>query len=229
VFQTTPWFMRVYWHTLALHVDHVSVPITFGSHADVAAKSKHQAPSAHGRFVPAVDRSSPGVLELDLLLPYSFKSAALTMNFDRAFLRITDFPPDANHGFEVESALVTVMPTEDFKDPGEWTETSAFPPVSALDEVNRRALLHRIQRTTAEQVCTEGLLLVLASPDFSMPYNVITFSSTVVALAFGSVFGLVLRRTEPEADSPPEEEKKAPAPTGLLGKLIAKFTKSKSE
>ena len=38
------------------------------------------------------------------------------------------------------------------------------------------------------------MLLSLPTPDFSMPYNVIILSSTVIALAFGSVFNLVVRR-----------------------------------
>jgi hypothetical protein len=41
---------------------------------------------------------------------------------------------------------------------------------------------------------TPSLLLSLPTPDFSMPYNVIILSSTVIALAFGSVFNLVVRR-----------------------------------
>jgi GPI-anchor transamidase subunit T len=41
---------------------------------------------------------------------------------------------------------------------------------------------------------TTSLLLSLPTPDFSMPYNVIILSSTVFALAFGSVFNLLVRR-----------------------------------
>ena len=41
---------------------------------------------------------------------------------------------------------------------------------------------------------TSALLLSLPTPDFSMPYNVIILSSTVIALAFGSVFNLLVRR-----------------------------------
>jgi len=41
---------------------------------------------------------------------------------------------------------------------------------------------------------TTSLLLNLPTPDFSMPYNTIILSSTVMALAFGSVFNLLVRR-----------------------------------
>ena len=41
---------------------------------------------------------------------------------------------------------------------------------------------------------TTSLLLPLPTPDFSMPYNVIILTSTVIALAFGSIFNLLVRR-----------------------------------
>ena len=43
-------------------------------------------------------------------------------------------------------------------------------------------------------VRTTSLLLYLPTPDFSMPYNVIILTSTVVALGFGSIFNLLVRR-----------------------------------
>ena len=38
------------------------------------------------------------------------------------------------------------------------------------------------------------MLLPLPTPDFSMPYNVIILTSTVMALGFGSIFNLLVRR-----------------------------------
>lgn len=43
-------------------------------------------------------------------------------------------------------------------------------------------------------VRTTSLLLSLPTPDFSMPYNVIILTCTVVALCFGSMFNLLSRR-----------------------------------
>ncbi|KAI8903833.1 GPI transamidase component PIG-T, partial [Gorgonomyces haynaldii] len=40
---------------------------------------------------------------------------------------------------------------------------------------------------------TESLLIRLPTPDFSMPYNVITLSCTVMALFFGSAFNLLVK------------------------------------
>ncbi|KAL9051068.1 MAG: hypothetical protein Q9162_006241 [Coniocarpon cinnabarinum] len=41
---------------------------------------------------------------------------------------------------------------------------------------------------------TNSLVLYLPTPDFSMPYNVIILTSTVIALGFGSIFNILVRR-----------------------------------
>jgi GPI-anchor transamidase subunit T len=46
----------------------------------------------------------------------------------------------------------------------------------------------------ALQVYTKSLLVPLAAPDFSMPYNVICLSSTVLAVYFGAVLNILLKR-----------------------------------
>jgi len=44
------------------------------------------------------------------------------------------------------------------------------------------------------RIYTSALLVDLATPDFSMPYNVIIMSSTLIALIFGSLFNMLIRR-----------------------------------
>ena len=41
---------------------------------------------------------------------------------------------------------------------------------------------------------SESLVVSMATPDFSMPYNVICLACTVVALAFGPLFNLTTKR-----------------------------------
>lgn len=48
------------------------------------------------------------------------------------------------------------------------------------------------------QSYTEVLLVPLTTPDFSMPYNVITFTCTVLALYFGSLLNILRRRVGEE-------------------------------
>ena len=45
------------------------------------------------------------------------------------------------------------------------------------------------------QLYTESLLVNLPTPDFSMPYNVICLSCTVVALAFGPLHNITTKVT----------------------------------
>ncbi|CAI8500591.1 unnamed protein product [Hanseniaspora opuntiae] len=48
---------------------------------------------------------------------------------------------------------------------------------------------------------TSTLLLTLATPDFSMPYNVITITSTLMAFSFGLIFNLLTKRVVTFEDS----------------------------
>lgn len=45
---------------------------------------------------------------------------------------------------------------------------------------------------------TEVLLVPLTTPDFSMPYNVITITCTIFALYFGSLLNVLRRRVGEE-------------------------------
>ena len=47
---------------------------------------------------------------------------------------------------------------------------------------------------TQRRTYTRPLLVDLATPGFSMPYNVIIMSCTLIALIFGSVFNLLTRK-----------------------------------
>ena len=52
------------------------------------------------RYIPGKDRSRPYLLELVLRLP-SKSSTTITMDFQRAFLKWTEHPPNAHHGFYI--------------------------------------------------------------------------------------------------------------------------------
>lgn len=201
-FELLPWFMRLYLHTMVMEVAGGAGTSSVGEasaggaagDAQTAAGSATQtatpfesaaaAASAGGPLIlshyykPAIDRQRPSHLELTIALP-----PATTLNlhyqFDKSLLLYAEYPPDANHGFMVEPAVVTV-----------------------LDPQTRHHLY---------EVRTTSLLVTLPTPDFSMPYNVIILTSTVMALVFGLVFNLLIRRvvTEEEADAAGSELKAA--------------------
>lgn len=165
-FESLPWFMRIYLSTLKLETgnDHNNELST-----DQLIKAMH--------YLPASDRVRPTHLEYTITIPAN-TSFAISYQFDKSLLKYAEYPPDANHGFEIESAVITVV--EPFK----------------------------------YQMRTATLLLLLSTPDFSMPYNVIILTSTVMGLIFGTLFNLMVKRLVPV-----EEADKINAKSGFKDKL----------
>ncbi|GEQ68135.1 hypothetical protein JCM33374_g1802 [Metschnikowia sp. JCM 33374] len=144
-FETLPWFMRVYLHTLT-------------------AKGDGQIVSQF--YIPAIDRKRPGHLELMVNIPPG-QDITLTYQFDKSLLLYSEYPPDANHGFAIAPAVIKVLDTEG---------------------------------KTTYQFRSTSLLLTLPTPDFSMPYNVIILTCTVMALAFGTIFNLLTKKVVTEEE-----------------------------
>ncbi|KAL8845467.1 MAG: hypothetical protein Q9205_001381 [Flavoplaca limonia] len=149
-FETLPWFMKPYLHTLRAQI------ATSPSHSqEEIIKSIY--------YRPALDRQRGTQLEIQITVPPA-STVRLTYDFEKAILRYTEYPPDANRGFDVAPAVIRLPP-------------------NPTDPSSKAVYL----RTTS-------LLLSLPTPDFSMPYNVIILTSTVIALAFGSIYNLLVRR-----------------------------------
>lgn len=51
-------------------------------------------------FQAAIDRKRPNVIELQIVVP-SKTSLVIRMDFEKTLLRYTEYPPDANRGFDV--------------------------------------------------------------------------------------------------------------------------------
>lgn len=150
-FESLPWFMRPFMHTLKVEITDSEFPFPWKVISDMY-------------YRPGIDRERGTQLELVMSLPPA-SSAMMTYDFEKAILRYTEYPPDANRGFNVAPAVVRVL-------------NQTISDGSAKDVYVR----------------STSLLLPLPTPDFSMPYNVIILTSTVMALAFGSIFNLLVRR-----------------------------------
>ncbi|KAM9907376.1 hypothetical protein OXX69_006453 [Metschnikowia pulcherrima] len=144
-FETLPWFMRVYLHTL-----------TVDGNGKIGSQF----------YIPALDRKRPGHLELLVEIPPE-EDITLTYQFDKSLLLYAEYPPDANHGFAIAPAVIKVL------------------------DANGK---------TSYQVRSTSLLLTLPTPDFSMPYNVIILTCTVMALAFGTIFNLLIKKVVTEEE-----------------------------
>ncbi|KAI0846363.1 Gpi16 subunit, GPI transamidase component [Daldinia vernicosa] len=176
--ESLPWFMKIYLHTLTTHIN--GVP---GSKDDIIEEIYYR---------PALDRVRGTQLELRMRIPPA-STVFLTYDFEKSILRYTEYPPDANRGFDVAAAIITILPS-----------TSPDAPLARQKTSNLR---------------TTSLLLSLPTPDFSMPYNVIIFTSTVIALAFGGLYNILIRRFVGANESPEANA------GGLKNKIIAAVAK----
>lgn len=158
-----PWYLRIYLHTLRIQ--------STGSNAFLTAKQMY--------YQPAKDRLNPHHLELRVELPANSETT-ISYDFDKSFLKWTEYPPDANHGVYVGPAVISArIPSVSFD--------LIFDPVPDFGTCS------------ADHGCfvrlhTVPLLIHLPTPDFSMPYNVICLVSTVVSLAFGPIHNLTTKR-----------------------------------
>ncbi|KAF8050933.1 hypothetical protein N665_1852s0003 [Sinapis alba] len=195
VFQIFPWYVKVYYHTLQIFVDQQQ-----NTSSEVLKKIN---------VSPSTDKMSSGMMEMMLELPCEVKSAAISIEYDKGFLHIDEYPPDANQGFDIPSALISFPDHHaslDFK-----------------EELRTLPLLSRFKDKSLVRSYTEVLLVPLTTPDFSMPYNVITITCTVFALYFGSLLNALRRRIGEEERFLKSKGKKTGGLKRLLSRLIAKI------
>ena len=69
---------------------------------------------------------------------------------------------------------------------------------------------------------TIPLLVPMPTPDFSMPYNVITLTCTIIALFFGSIFNNTIRSFHPVTRDPEVER----GPGGFIRRFLARKPKA---
>ncbi|KAJ1557867.1 hypothetical protein HK405_014972, partial [Cladochytrium tenue] len=157
--EAVPWFLRLYLHTLSIETEALD-----RKDGNATRSSSMPATSLVSlRHQPAVDRTRPAVLEAVLRVP-PHSMAAVTVDFDRAFVKYTEHPPDANRGFDIGPAVLTVLDA-----------------AGASPDLARMA---REAYPSPPRLWGETLLIALPAPDFSMPYNVVTMTCTVMALFF---------------------------------------------
>ncbi|XP_076449628.1 GPI-anchor transamidase component PIGT-like [Babylonia areolata] len=184
-----PWFTRVFFKSVRVESRGTEVPYKI-------------------HYIPGRDRERSYHLEMAFTLPPR-SVTKVSLQFERAFLKWTEYPPDANHGFYINSAVISVnLPSDKtFIAPSHNTST-------LLDMVSDESLSHFVR------LYTESLLVSLPTPDFSMPYNVICLACTVVAIAFGSIHNLTTRRF---ILLDPTQKK------GVVSRVKAFFSRSKKE
>lgn len=123
-------------------------------------------------YIPPEAHGRPMLFETLLTVPPN-STLKLTMDVTKAFLRYTEHQPDAQRGWDLPPSVLVPI----------GSRTGATP------QYDKRDSQARLQR-----IYSPAVLVDLATPDFSMPYNVIIMSSTLIALIFGSIFNLLTRK-----------------------------------
>ena len=166
--------------------------IFFSPTDDIVSRIFYVPPEAHGR---------PTLFESVLTLPAK-SIVRLSLDVTKAFLRYTEHPPDAQRGWDLPPAVFIPIPATIKRVSGGSTiPDGRGQAMSGLIEFHRKH---------SGRIYTPTLLVDLATPDFSMPYNVIIMSSTLIALIFGSIFNLLTRQfVAIPVDEPAEVKEKA--------------------
>lgn len=184
--QIMPWYLRTFLHSLHVSYQNDSgdVGVGVGVGGRVPFESAVELRPSNLHYVPGRDRSRAYMMELMLRLPANAVTQ-VSVEFERALLKWTEYPPDASHGFYVSSAIIsTILPADELSMARSSSKISSA--LTAGSSETRFLRLH-----------TESLLVSLPTPDFSMPYNVICLACTVLAIAFGSIHNLTVRRFRP--------------------------------
>jgi GPI-anchor transamidase subunit T len=127
-------------------------------------------------YILPVAHSRPATFQSILTIPGQ-SILILSIDVTKAFVRYTEHTPDAQRGWDLPPAVFTPL----------------FPPDSDVDASNSSPSGERRERL-GRRIYTSTLLVDLATPDFSMPYNVIVLSCTLMAFIFGTVFNLLVRK-----------------------------------
>lgn len=97
-----PWYIRPYLHTLTSRVELAE----FADDALVRfAADETESPIQSASFSPSLPRIRPSRIELELRIPPA-SSVRLEMQYEKAFLRYEEHPPDAHRGFDVPPAII---------------------------------------------------------------------------------------------------------------------------
>jgi phosphatidylinositol glycan class T len=92
----------------------------------------------------------------------------VSYEFQKNFLHFTEYPPDASNGIHAPGPVLTLIPSIE----SQLQVTYSFIPINVF------------RRGSKVRIYGEPSIVLLPTPDFSMPFNVICFVCTIVALIF---------------------------------------------
>lgn len=174
-YQSTPWFMKLYFHTMKFYLN--------------GKLLNEEESKSVIRYVlsPSVNREKATQLEFYINLKPSEK-LLITIDFDKTHLHWTEYNFVTLRGFDIGSGLLSVNLDKELRDYLKTQEANGF--VFGFGDLEKE-----LDETSSNVVIySDIILLTCPVPDFSMPYNVIILSSTVVAIFFGSMLSTLTRK-----------------------------------
>mmetsp|Transcript_35558 Transcript_35558/g.101165 ORF Transcript_35558/g.101165 Transcript_35558/m.101165 type:complete len:651 (+) Transcript_35558:59-2011(+) len=173
-----PFFIRPLWHTF--HATFQGPSGAVEEAAGVAAMQRLEL-----QFVPSDGGKLPTEVFLSVDVPAG-GTVNIFMDVLKNFLQLREFSSACEKGFDVGSAawLEQELP---HGTGGSKPQIKTEPP-----RVSRAAFIASLAQTGSEWRLrfTEGLLVLVPMPDFSMPFNVLALTSTAITFFFGSIFRL---------------------------------------
>ncbi|KIJ15956.1 hypothetical protein PAXINDRAFT_168923 [Paxillus involutus ATCC 200175] len=137
--------------------------------------------SYHPPLLQPNGHHGPSMLQVKLTVPAK-STLRLSIDVTKAFLKYTEHPPDAMRGWDLPPAVLFPVLVDG---PVKHVVNDSF--VDGIDSRDG-------YQTIPHRMYTPTLLVDLPTPDFSMPYNVIILSCTLMTLIFGSIFNLLTRK-----------------------------------
>ena len=161
------------------------------------------------RLQPALNRISPAIIEfIAQISPNS--TMEWTSAYDLALLSFYEYPPDAHRGFDVGSASIyfrfhgkkkDVFTKREYLTNAakglDWPKCVSFIKENVAEEGSSPWIDCIQQLSEPHLVHTDMVRVTLPTPDFSMPYNVIVFTCTILGIFFGQMLNALLTRLTP--------------------------------
>lgn len=159
-----PHFMRVYIHTISLRTRDGSLiepdNINFEASKD----------------------NSPTSIEVSVSIPAN-SEVRVSFEFDRVFLRWTEYKPGANKGVLISPATLFIP---------DCTQCLKYL-MNPLCLNSSTTVCNQKSWDDSFKVIARPLLVILPTPDFSMPYNVICLVCSVLVAGFGPIYNMTTR------------------------------------
>lgn len=162
-----PHYLRVYLHTLTIRT-----------------KIGQELKPDRLNFVLSKD-TAPTLIEFSIIIPPNSETH-ISYDFERAFLACEDYRPDANKGVLLGSAQIGVLSQQSMN-------RVVFPTKSLHSNLTTFDSNLDDERDVS-RIYSRPLLIILPTPDFSMPYNVLCFVSSVLVAGFLQIFNFTTER-----------------------------------